>query len=58
MNAFIEKLLAAQDEAGSLVCVGLDTDLERIPQHLQGAADPVLEFNKAIIEATRDICCA
>ena len=36
----------------SYLCVGLDTDLEKIPSHLLNAADPVFEFNKQIIEAT------
>lgn len=36
----------------SFLCVGLDTDIRRIPDHLQQADDPVFAFNKAIIEAT------
>ncbi|MDX1908965.1 MAG: orotidine-5'-phosphate decarboxylase [Bacteroidia bacterium] len=36
----------------SFLCVGLDTDIRRIPACLQGADDPVFEFNKRIIEAT------
>lgn len=39
----------------SFLCVGLDTDLQLIPQHLLKYADPVFEFNKAIIDATIDI---
>jgi orotidine-5'-phosphate decarboxylase len=42
----------------SYLCVGLDTDPERIPEHLLGEPDPVLAFNKAIIEATADLCVA
>lgn len=40
----------------SYLCVGLDTDITRIPAHLQASEDPVFEFNKAIIDATRDLC--
>jgi orotidine-5'-phosphate decarboxylase len=36
----------------SFLCVGLDTDLTKIPKHLLSAADPIFEFNKAIIDAT------
>lgn len=36
----------------SMLCVGLDTDIDKIPSHLKDAEDPVFEFNKAIIEAT------
>lgn len=40
----------------SYLCVGLDTDLRKIPAHLQGMPDAVLAFNKAIIDATLDYC--
>ncbi len=36
----------------SFLCVGLDSDIAKIPSHLSGMADPVFEFNKAIIDAT------
>lgn len=42
----------------SYLCVGLDTDLEKIPQHLLSTADPVFEFNKQIIDATHEFCVA
>jgi orotidine-5'-phosphate decarboxylase len=42
----------------SYLCVGLDTDLEKIPQHLRSSDDPVYEFNKQIIDATKDYCVA
>ncbi|MBL4706602.1 MAG: orotidine 5'-phosphate decarboxylase, partial [Flavobacteriales bacterium] len=42
----------------SFLCVGLDTDLKKIPQHLLGYDDPILEFNKQIIDATKDLCVA
>jgi len=42
----------------SFLCVGLDTDIKRIPKHLLDEEDPVFAFNKAIIEATSDLCVA
>lgn len=45
-------------ERRSYLCVGLDTDIEKIPAHLLEADDPVFEFNKAIIDATREFCVA
>lgn len=41
---------------GSYLCVGLDTDIEKLPAHLEGRPDGVLTFNKAIIDATKDHC--
>ncbi len=41
-----------------MLCVGLDTDLKLIPQHLLSEEDPVFTFNKAIIDATLDIAVA
>ena len=40
----------------SYLCVGLDSDCTKIPQHLLQHEDPVFEFNKAIIDATKDLC--
>lgn len=42
----------------SFLCVGLDTDIAKIPAHLLNSEDPVFEFNKAIIDATKDFCVA
>jgi len=42
----------------SFLCVGLDSDLEKIPPHLRSEKNPVLSFNKAVIDATRDFCVA
>ena len=42
----------------SFLCIGLDVDLTKIPQHLLKLEDPIFEFNKAIIEATHDLCVA
>ncbi len=40
----------------SYLCVGLDTDITKIQKHLLAEPDPVFAFNKAIIDATRDLC--
>lgn len=42
----------------SYLCVGLDSDIDKIPKHLLALPDPVFEFNKQIIEATKDYCVA
>ncbi|MGB1039406.1 MAG: orotidine-5'-phosphate decarboxylase [Flavobacteriales bacterium] len=42
----------------SFLCVGLDTDLAKIPKHLLELEDPIFEFNKQIINATKDYCVA
>lgn len=40
----------------SFLCIGLDVDLNKIPKHLLEYEDPIFEFNKAIIDATHDLC--
>jgi orotidine-5'-phosphate decarboxylase len=42
----------------TFLCVGLDPEWSKLPQHLLSEPDPVLAFNKAIIDATRDLCVA
>jgi orotidine-5'-phosphate decarboxylase len=42
----------------SFLCVGLDTDIRKIPKHLLSKEDPVFVFNKAIVDATADYCVA
>ncbi|MES1160074.1 MAG: orotidine-5'-phosphate decarboxylase [Bacteroidota bacterium] len=42
----------------SYLCVGLDTDITKIPAHLHSTADPLFEFNRQIIDATKDHCVA
>lgn len=42
----------------SFLCVGLDTDLKKVPQHLLNEEDPIFAFNKAIIDATAPYCVA
>jgi len=53
-----EKLVSLIKKRQSYLSVGLDTDLEKIPPHLLETEDPIFEFNKAIIDATRDLCVA
>ena len=53
MMTFLEKLAATTRKNGSLLCIGLDPDPERMPESLS-----ILEFNKAIIDATADLVCA
>ncbi len=55
---FTQKLRAVQLQQNSLLCIGLDVDLEKIPEHLKLSVNPVLEFNKQLIEATSDLVCA
>ena len=45
-------------EKKSFLCIGLDTDIQKIPAFLRSYEDPVFEFNKRIIEATKDFCVA
>lgn len=54
----IQKLNKQIDKVNSLVCVGLDSALEKIPSHLQSEKYPQFTFNKAIIDATHDLVCA
>ena len=42
----------------SFLCVGLDTDILKIPQFLKATSDPIFSFNKEIIDATQDLCVA
>lgn len=42
----------------SFLCVGLDTDIKKIPEHLLKEEDPIFTFNKAIIDATAPYCIA
>jgi orotidine-5'-phosphate decarboxylase len=49
----IQKLTSA-NSSGKFICVGLDTDPKKLPPHLASFKNPVVEFNKKIIEATKD----
>ena len=56
--SFIEKLNSIWEENDSLVCVGLDPDLERFPKSIRDVPDAIFQFNKRIIDATHDLVCA
>jgi len=51
-----QQLIDQIKQKKSFLCVGLDTDIEKIPSFLKDYPDPVFEFNKRIIDATRDLC--
>ena len=51
-----QQLLQQIQDKKSYLCVGLDTDLTKIPKHLQSHPDAIFEFNKQIIDATQDLC--
>ncbi len=53
-----KQLVQQIQQKKSYLCVGLDTDLTKIPKHLQSHPDAVFEFNKQIIDATQDLCVA
>jgi orotidine-5'-phosphate decarboxylase len=55
---FVEQLKAAWSRNDSLVCVGLDPELEKFPAQLAGQPSPIFQFNRAIIDATADLVCA
>lgn len=57
MRHFMEMLRAKWAE-GKFVCVGLDSEFEKIPAHLTSHPRPVEEFNLAIVQQTRDLVCA
>ncbi|HZH54341.1 MAG TPA: orotidine-5'-phosphate decarboxylase [Sphingobacteriaceae bacterium] len=52
------QLISAIKNKASFLCVGLDTDITKIPSFLLDYEDPIFEFNKQIIEATEDLCVA
>lgn len=53
-----QQLLANILKKRSFLCVGLDSDIKKIPRHLLGDEDPIFSFNRAIIDATADYCVA
>ena len=53
-----EQLIAQIKKKKSFLCVGLDTDIHKIPKHLLELEDPIFEFNKQIIDATKEFCVA
>ena len=53
-----QELIAQIQQKQSFLCVGLDVDLNKVPQHLLKAEDPIFEFNRQIIDATAPYCVA
>ena len=53
-----EELIFQIKSKKSFLCIGLDTDINKIPEHLLNLDDPIFEFNKEIINATKDLCVA
>jgi orotidine-5'-phosphate decarboxylase len=53
-----QELIYQINKKNSFLCIGLDTDPDKIPQHLSSLEDPVFEFNKQIIDATHDLAIA
>ena len=53
-----QELIEQIKKKRSFLCIGLDTDLKKIPAHFLEMEDPIFEFNKAIIDATKDFCVA
>ena len=53
-----QQLITQIKQKQSFLCVGLDTDIKKIPTHLLELADPIFEFNKQIIDATKEYCMA
>ena len=51
-----KQLIEQIKQKKSFLCVGLDTDIDKIPGFLKQYPDPILEFNKRIIDATKDLC--
>lgn len=52
------QLISEIKDKGSFLCVGLDTDIDKIPEFLKEFEDPIFEFNKRIIDATKTYCVA
>src|SRR5690606_23868869 len=53
-NELINRILSQK----SMLCVGLDSDTEKIPAHLLDEEDPIFAFNKAVVDATAEYCVA
>lgn len=57
MTSFTEKLQRAWQKNNSLLCVGLDPDLEKLPLCVKDLPEPIFEFNRQIIDSTAEHCC-
>ena len=53
-----QELINQIKQKKSFLCIGLDTDIQKIPEYLSKFDDPVFEFNKQIIDSTKDLCVA
>lgn len=53
-----KELFALIQKKKSFLCIGLDSDINKIPKHLLSAADPLFEFNKEIVDATHQLAAA
>lgn len=58
MIPFVQQLATAWVAGNSLLCVGIDPDPKRFPAHLKGRPRAILEFGRAIVDATADLVCA
>src|SRR5262249_35895991 len=58
MSPFLQQLERAWEKNDSLVCVGLDPEIERFPAHVRAAPSPIFQFNRSVIDATADLVCA
>jgi len=56
--SFQDKLNAIIEKNNSLVCVGLDSNFDKLPESMKQKEHPQFEFNKAIIDATHDLVCS
>ena len=58
MPDFTQRLKGSAKENESLLCVGLDSDISKLPESVKGESDAVFEFNRRIVDATKDLVCA
>jgi orotidine-5'-phosphate decarboxylase len=58
VTPFRDRLRAAWEQSDSLVCVGLDPDVAKIPGRFARAREPIFEFNREVVDATHDLVCA
>ncbi|HVK39212.1 MAG TPA: orotidine-5'-phosphate decarboxylase [Candidatus Kapabacteria bacterium] len=57
-TTFAQRYQSIFERTATRLCIGLDTDERTLPASVRGAANPILEFNSRIIDATSDLCCA
>lgn len=56
--SFVNRYRTLRSSSGSSLCIGLDTDVSWIPDHLRSRPNPQAAFNEEIIDATKDLCVA